>query len=193
MQRRLGHAVRRAAAQMGDTRDAADVDDCRSSMLRQQWMRITRQFERRKHVGFENAAPFVLGVVDRGAGDVAAGVVDQQMQAIGMVFHPVQNGAALFIVGHIGGQPVQFALGKLVGKLIARLRQGIGIARHHQQVGAEAKQFARDGKTNPGAGASDEGSLSIQPPTVRCHVGDPLQSTGNGHCNAVDAYAWPGR
>ncbi len=92
------------------------------------------------------------------------------MQAVGVVFHPIQDRAALFIVGDIGGQPVQFALGKLVGKLIARLRQGIGIARHHQQVGTEAEQLARDGKTNPGTGAGDEGGLSIQPPTVRCHV-----------------------
>lgn len=92
-----------------------------------------------------------------------------------MVFHPIQDGAALFIVGDIGGQPMQLALGKLVGKLIARLRQGIGIACHHQQVGTEAEQFARDGQADAGTGAGDEGGLSIQPPTVRCHVGDPLQ------------------
>ncbi len=115
------------------------------------------------------------------------------MQAVGVVFHPIQDRAALFIVGNIGGQPVQFALGKFLGKFIARLRQGIGIAGHHQQVGAEAEQFARNGRPIP---ALAPVMRAVCPSSrQRCVVTwVPLFKTQeNGRCCAVDAHAWPKR
>ena len=83
-------------------------------------MRIARQLERREQVGLEDAAPLVLGVVNRSLAQIAAGVVDQQVQAVGVVLDLVQDLAPVLVVGHIGGQRQDAALGIGIGQFVAR-------------------------------------------------------------------------
>jgi hypothetical protein len=75
-------------------------------------MGIARQLEGGEQVGLEDAAPLILGVVVGRLGDVAAGVVDQQVQAIGVVLDPVQDRLPVLVIGDVGGQAVDLPVGK---------------------------------------------------------------------------------
>ena len=111
-------------------------------MFRQQRVRVTRQFEGGEQVDLENAAPLFLGVIHRGLGQVAAGVVDQQVEAVGMVFHPVEDLAAVFVVGDIGGHGMDATIGEFVQQFVAHHFQCVRVARDQHHVGAKAEQFA---------------------------------------------------
>ncbi|MNV54637.1 hypothetical protein D3C71_1468410 [compost metagenome] len=92
------------------------------------------------------------------------------MQAIAVVFDPVQDLAAVVIVGNIGGQPMDATVGKRIDQLIAGDLQRIGIAPDDQHIGAEPEQFPRNGQADAGTGAGDQCGLSVQSPTLRAHM-----------------------
>src|SRR3546814_5314161 len=81
LHRGLGHAVGRAAAHVGLAGNAADVDHARYRVLRQQRIGVAREFEGAEQVDLEDLAPLVLGVLGAGSGEVAAGIVDQDVEA----------------------------------------------------------------------------------------------------------------
>jgi len=131
---------------------------------------VARQFERREQIRLEDPAPLVFGVFGGRLADVAAGVVYKNVQAIAVVFHPVQDFASVLVIGDVGGQAMDFAVRVGIGQLVARHLQRIRIAADDQQVRPEAQQFARDRQADAGAGAGDQCGLSIQSPTLRAHV-----------------------
>lgn len=139
-------------------------------MLRQQRMRVARQLEGAEQVDLEDLAPLVLGVIVGGAGQVGTGVVDQDIQALTLVFHPIQHLAALFVVGDVADEGADIALGEFLGQFVARRLQRIAIAGHDQHRCAEPKQFPGDGPPDPGTAAGDQRKLPVQPPAMRIHV-----------------------
>ncbi|MNV45070.1 hypothetical protein D3C71_1368550 [compost metagenome] len=155
---------------MGQAGHAADVDDRRGRVPRQQRVRIARQFERRKQVGLEDPAPLVFGVFGGRLADVAAGIVDQDVQAIAVVFHPVQDFAAVLVIGDVGSQAMDLTIRVGISQFIAGHLQRIRIAADDQQVRTEAQQFARDRQADAGTRTGDQCGLSIQSPTLRAHV-----------------------
>jgi hypothetical protein len=135
-------------------------------VLRQQRMGVAAQFERREDVGFERRAPFVIGVVHRGFHHVAPGVVDEQVQAVAEILHPVEDFLALLCIAHVRGEGAHAAAVEFVFEFVAALLQQIGITCHQQHVGAEAKQFARRGEADAGTRTGNQRHLSIQPPAL---------------------------
>src|SRR3546814_4521138 len=84
-------------------------DVCSSDLARyrvpgQQRIGVAREFEGAEQVDLEDLAPLVLGVLGAGSGEVAAGIVDQDVEAFVLVFDPVEQFAALFVVGDVGDQ-----------------------------------------------------------------------------------------
>ena len=60
--------------------------------------------------------------------------------------------------------------GEIVTQLHAYLFEMILITRHQQQVGAKARQFARDGVANALAGTGDQGGVAMQLPSVNAAI-----------------------
>ena len=145
-------------------------------MLRQQRMRVARQFEGAEHVDLEDLAPLVLGVVVGGAGEVAAGVVDQDVEALALVLDPVEHLAPLFVVGDVADEGADVAVGKFLGQFVARGFQRVAVAGDDEHGGAEAEQFARDRAADAGAAAGHQRELAIEAPAVRVHVAFPGRS-----------------
>ena len=140
-------------------------------MLRQQRIGAATQLEGGEEIRFEDAAPLVLAVVQRRTGQVAAGVVDQDVQAT-VVGRPIEDLVALFLVGDVGGERHRRVLraGEFVLEVGACLLQQGAVARHHQHLRAEAQQFAADREADPGAGTGHQRALSVQSPAGRCHA-----------------------
>ena len=148
-------------------------------MFREQRIRAAAELEGGEQVGFEDAAPLVFAVVQHRAGDVAAGVVDQQVQAA-LVGRPVEDLGALFLVGDVGRQCQHrvFGAGEFIFQFGARLLQRVGVARDHQHLRAQAQQLAADGQADAGTGAGHQCALSVQGPAVRWHA--RLRCLGSG-------------
>src|SRR3546814_596996 len=130
--RGLGHAVGRAAAHVGLAGNAADVDHARYSVPGQQRIGVAREFEGAEQVDLEDLAPLVLGVLGAGSGEVAAGIVDQDVEAFVLVFDPVEQFAALFVVGDVGDQGADVAVGEFFGQFVASAFEAVAVARGDQ-------------------------------------------------------------
>src|SRR3546814_18562066 len=106
--------------------DLADVDHARYRVLRQQRIGVAREFEGAEQVELEDPAPLVLGVLGAGSGEVAAGIVAQDVEALVLVFDPVEQLAALFVVADQGNQGAQVAVGAVFGQFDAgRTDEGV--------------------------------------------------------------------
>src|SRR5690606_26189255 len=116
----------------------------------------------------------VLGVLGGGATEVAAGVVDQDVEAFVLVLDPVEQFAALFVVGDVGDEGADVAAGDFLGQFVARGFQRAAAARGDQHAATETEQFARDRAADAGAAAGHQRELSIQSPAVRVHCGLPV-------------------
>src|SRR3546814_1728068 len=69
-------------------------DVCSSDLARyrvpgQQRIGVAREFEGAEQVDLEDLAPLVLGVLAAGSGEVAAGIVDQDVEAFVLVFDQI--------------------------------------------------------------------------------------------------------
>ena len=133
-------------------------------------MRIARQFEGGEQVDLEDLPPLVLGVFGRGPGEVAAGIVDQDVQAVALVFHPVEQFAPLFVLGDVGDEDLHVALREVLRQFRARGLEPGGVARGQQHVGAESQQLARDRAADAGAAAGHQRQLSVEPPAPGVHA-----------------------
>ena len=92
------------------------------------------------------------------------------MQAFAEVLDPVEQLAALLVVGDVGDEGLDVALGEVLEQFGARRFERGGVARGQQHVGAEAEQLARDRAADAGAAAGDQRQLSVQAPTLRVHA-----------------------
>src|SRR3546814_16042851 len=150
-------------------------DHARYRVLRQQRIGVAREFEGAEQVDLEDLAPLVLGVLGAGSGEVAAGIVDQDVEAFVLVFDPVEQLAALFVVGDVGDQGADVAVGEFFGQFVASAFEAVAVARGNQHAGAEAEQLARDRQADAGAAAGYKRQLSVQSPAVRVHCGLPFR------------------
>ena len=132
-------------------------------------MRVARQLQRTEGVDLEDVAPFLLAVIGRRAGQVAARVVDEDVQAIAEILHPVEHGATILRIGDIGGEGMRLAVGHFDLQLLAHGLERRFIARHHQHRRAETHQFGGDGAADACAGAGHQCQLSVQSPALRVH------------------------
>src|SRR3546814_8372585 len=94
--------------------------------------------------------------------EVAAGIVDQDVEAFVLVFDPVEQFAALLVVGDVGDQGADVAVGKFFGQFVARAFEAVAVARGNQHAGAEAEQLARDRQADAGAARSEEHTSELQ-------------------------------
>src|SRR5690606_16112899 len=151
-------------------------------------VRVAREFEGAEQVDLEDLPPFVFGVVDRGPGQVAAGVVDQDVQAFALVLHPVEQLAALLVVGDVGDQRAQVAVRVLLEQVFARDFKRIAVARGDQHARAEAQQLGGDRAADAGAAARDQGELSVEAPARPVHAAHGMQKQ-----SAMAFTGWPSR
>ena len=167
---RLGHAVGGASADVGEAGHAAHVDDARRGVFGQQRIGIAGKLERREQVDLEDLAPLVLGVVDDCATTVAAGVVDQDVEAFAAILDPVEDFASLLLVGDIGDQCMHFAIRDFVGEFVAGALQRRGVARDDQDFSAEAEKFARNCAADAGTATGDQRQLPVESPAIGVHA-----------------------
>src|SRR3546814_11121547 len=107
--------------------------------------------------------------------EVAAGIVDQDVEAFVLVFDPVEQFAALLVVGDVGDQGADVAVGKFFGQFVARAFEAVALARGNQHAGADAEPLARDRQADAAAAAGPPRQLTVQSPAVRIHSGPPLR------------------
>src|SRR3546814_10387763 len=112
---------------------------------------------------------------DLGSGEVAAGIVDQDVEAFVLVFDPVEQLAALFVVGDVGDQGADVAVGEFFGQFVASAFEAVAVARGNQHAGADGEQLARNRTADAGAAAGYNPHLSVLLPPVRVHSGVPFQ------------------
>src|SRR3546814_17050023 len=67
---------------------------------------------------------------------------------------------SLLVVGDVGDQGADVAVGKFFGQFVARAFEAVAVARGNQHAGAEAEQLARDRQADAGAAAGHQRQLS---------------------------------
>src|SRR3546814_4897102 len=81
----------------------------------------------------------------------------------------------MFVVGDVGDQGADGAVGEFFGQFVASAFEAVAVARGNQHAGAEAEQLARDRQADAGAAAGYKRQLSVQSPAVRVHCGLPFR------------------
>ena len=151
-------AVRREARVAGHAGDRADVDDAAVAVRNHAPRDRLRDEEAAAQIGVENDVPVVPGDVERGLANVAAGIVDEDVNLAEGGFGLGRHALDALLVAHIklerdSAAAERFDLGFECSQRLAR-------AAGENKIGSGAGQCAREVLAKAAAGAGDDGDLA---------------------------------
>ena len=119
MHRRFRHAVNGASANMRHTGHGTDIHNRSRSVLHQQRMAEARDFKCGKSIELEQMPPLFIGIIRRRHRLIAAGVVDENVQAFVEVLDPIDQVTPLFIARNISRENLHITQRKFFEDFVA--------------------------------------------------------------------------